>query len=271
MASRPASLPSAATKTTVAPSAAQFVGLRMQMRRLSMPSPARKCALPMATRLPSTVPSAPLPAGESKSVDLRRARAFLFRSGDDGAGERMLARVLDAGGEPQHVVRVEARRRNDRRHRRLAFGQRAGLVDHQRIDLLHALQRLGVLDQDAGLRAAPDADHDRHRRREAERAGAGDDQHRDRGDEAVGEARLRPEPGPGGEGERARPRSPPARTSRRPDRRAAGSARASAAPAPPSARSATSSVSRPTLSARITKEPLLVDRAGDHLARPAPW
>ena len=75
---------------------------------------------------------------------------------------------------------------------RLAFGQRAGLVDDERVDLLHALQRFGVLDQHAGLRAAADADHDRHRRGEAERTGAGDDEHGDGGDQAVGEARLGP-------------------------------------------------------------------------------
>ena len=98
-------------------------------------------------------------------------------------------------------MRIEARRRHDGGDGRLAFGQRAGLVDHQRIDLLHALERFGVADQHAGLRAAPDADHDRHRRREPERAGAGDDQHRYRGDQAIGEARLRPETSPGREGD----------------------------------------------------------------------
>ena len=77
-------------------------------------------------------------------------------------------------------------------HARLAFGQRAGLVDDQRVDFLEALQRLGVLDQHARGRALADADHDRHRRREAERAGAGDDEHRDRGDQRIGEGRRRP-------------------------------------------------------------------------------
>ena len=121
---------------------------------------------------------------------------------------------------------------------RLALGQRARLVDHQRVDLLHPLQRLGVLDQHAGLRAAADADHDRHRRREPERAGAGDDQHADGGDQAEGQARLGSERRPGRKCRDAPRRSPPARTSRRPDRRAAGSARASAARRRPSARSA---------------------------------
>ena len=67
---------------------------------------------------------------------------------------------------------------------RLAFGQRAGLVHHERVDLLQQLDRFGVPDQHAGLRAAADADHDRHRRRQAERARAGDDQHRHRIDES---------------------------------------------------------------------------------------
>ena len=80
---------------------------------------------------------------------------------------------------------------DDRDDLRLALGQRAGLVDHERVDLLHPLQRFGVLDQHAGLRAAADADHDRHRRGEAERAGAGDDQHGDGGDQPVGQAAAR--------------------------------------------------------------------------------
>ena len=89
----------------------------------------------------------------------------------------------------------------DRGQGGLALGQRAGLVDHQGIDLLEAFQRLGVLDQDAGLGAPPRAHHDRHRGRQPERAGAGDDQYRDRGDQAEGERRRRPEDGPADKGE----------------------------------------------------------------------
>ena len=90
---------------------------------------------------------------------------------------------------------------NDRDDLRLAFGQRSRLVDHQRVDLFHALQRFGVLDQHAGLRAASDADHDRHRGGEAERAGAGDDQHAHGGDQTEGHPRFRSEPGPGAKGD----------------------------------------------------------------------
>jgi hypothetical protein len=38
--------------------------------------------------------------------------------------------------------------------RRPAFGQRAGLVDDQRIDFLHVLERFGILDQHAQPGAA---------------------------------------------------------------------------------------------------------------------
>ena len=111
----------------------------------------------------------------------------------------MFARPLDGRRQPQNIGLVKSLCRDDGDDLRLALGQRSRLVDHQRVDLLHALQRFGVLDQHAGLRATPDADHDRHRRGESERAGAGDDEHADGGDQAERHAWFRPEPGPGAE------------------------------------------------------------------------
>ena len=84
---------------------------------------------------------------------------------DDRGRERVLAALLEACGEAQHFVLVDPADGAHGDDLRLAFGQRAGLVDHERVDLLEPLQRFGILDQHAGLRAAPDADHDRHRRR----------------------------------------------------------------------------------------------------------
>ncbi len=95
------------------------------------------------------------------------------RARDDGAGERMLAGALQAGGDREQGSRVDRADRDHVDQAWPAFGQGAGLVDHQRIDPLHQLQRLGVADQHAGLRATPGADHDRHRGREPERAGTG--------------------------------------------------------------------------------------------------
>ena len=55
-----------------------------------------------------------------------------------------------AGGEPQHLGFLDAVGGHDRDQLRLALGQRAGLVDDQRVDLLQQLERFGVPDQDAG-------------------------------------------------------------------------------------------------------------------------
>ena len=194
MAMTPAGLPSTATKIAVAPSRAQRLGLACRAPPVSTPASAMMRAVAddeSPARRPT--PVTPLPTGESKSAASASVEAAL------AAPPRRWPRPADARCRAPGWRRAAAAR--SPRPRRaactaatlgLAFGQRAGLVDDERVDLLEALQRLGVLDQHAGLRAAPDADHDRHRRGEPERAGAGDDQHRDGRDQGVGEARLRP-------------------------------------------------------------------------------
>ena len=122
---------------------------------------------------------------------LAQRQAPCFGRPDHRLRQWVLAAALKAGGKTQHFLFLEPARSLDGDYGRLAFGQRSGLVDHQRIDLFHTLERLGILDQDARLRAASDTHHDRHRRSEAQRAGAGDDQHGDGVHQRVGQARLR--------------------------------------------------------------------------------
>ena len=57
----------------------------------------------------------------------------------------------------QHFGFVEATCRNHAQQRRPAFGQGAGLVDDEGIDLLQAFERLRALDKHAGLGTAADA------------------------------------------------------------------------------------------------------------------
>src|ERR1035437_83043 len=160
----PASLPFTPRNMAVAPSPRRR-SASAASAAVSIFSSAKNLALPSASRLPSTMPMTPLPAGASKPPTgansiLRSAAA---------------ATIAAAGGEAQHLRLVEAGQRDDRHYLRLAFRERAGLVDHQRVHFLHALERFRVLDQHAQLRAAADADHDRHRRGKAKRARAGDD------------------------------------------------------------------------------------------------
>ena len=157
--------------------------------------------LPSATVWPSTVPMTPLPVIERKSCASESVMPPLVRP----------ATMAAASGCSLPRSRLAARRSSsvsscpgsgdDGGEAGLALGERAGLVDHERVDLLQHLERLGVLDQDAGRGAAAGADHDRHRRGEPEGAGAGDDEDRDGVDQGVGEARLRPEEAPDDEGE----------------------------------------------------------------------
>ena len=196
MAKIPATRSSTPTKMAVAPSprsrsawAVSAAGVEALL--------VRKLALPITTRWSSTVPTAPLPVGESKSVTSGMVRPRLGGGVDDGAGERVLGGAFDAGGEPEQLV--VARSPADATiwvTDGLAFGQGAGLVDDEGVDLLHPLERFGVLDQDAEPGAAADADHDRHGRGQPERTGAGDDQDGDGDDQRVREAGVGPDGGP---------------------------------------------------------------------------
>ena len=125
--------------------APQRVGLRDSRSPMATPRSSIRSALPSATARPSIVPVTPLPVTDAKSG--RRPAASTPRSlrrGDDRGGERMLARAFETGAERQDRRFVEAARAGTTAiDARLAFGQGAGLVDDERVDLLHALERLG--------------------------------------------------------------------------------------------------------------------------------
>ena len=182
------------------PRACSASALARRARRGRAPS-AIIAALPSATARPPTVPRTPLPVTDREVGGLaeRQRRAPSRRATIASASGCSEPRSrLAAAASSVVLVAVE---RDDVGEDRLALGQRAGLVDDQRVDAGEALQRLGLADQHAGLRAAPGGDHDRHRRREPERAGAGDDQHDTAATSAWAMRRRRAEQRPGGEGE----------------------------------------------------------------------
>ena len=136
----------------------------------SMSSAASSASLPTAMRRAATVATNALArsstrnaatGGEAKS----RARRG---GGDDRRRQRMLAAAFGRGGELQHLILGDlagGERGDDGRG--LPFGQGAGLVEHERVDLRdEPLDRLGgSRTSTPAARAAPGADHDRHRRR----------------------------------------------------------------------------------------------------------
>src|SRR3546814_5111935 len=102
----------------------------------------------------------------------------------------MLRYPLNRHGKSQQFRLLEPCCRYDLRDGRSSFRERAGLVDHKRVDLLHMLKRLGILDENAEPRAPAEAYNDRHRRRQAQSAGTGDDKHGAGSHPPVGEARI---------------------------------------------------------------------------------
>ena len=139
---------------------------------------------PTCTPWPSTTPSAPSPSRLVKSLDARqrapassRAAAAIARA--IGCSEASSS----APASRSTSARVDAVGEHDVDEAHAAGGDRAGLVEHDRVDAARRLEDLRALDQQAELGAAAGADEQRGRRREAERARAGDDQHRDGGGE----------------------------------------------------------------------------------------
>ena len=196
MPSRPAGRPSISDEDDRLALAPQGLGAVAEVARAALRARRSSDRLPTTTARPSTWPSTPFPVCDWNDSAGGSCKSRVPGQPGDRRGQRMLAGQFEAGGQPQQLGFVLARRRHDRDHPRLALGQRAGLVDDQRIDPLQDLERLGVLDQHAGGGAAAGADHDRHRRRQPQRARAGDDQHRDGVDQGVGQARLRAEASP---------------------------------------------------------------------------
>ncbi len=103
-----------------------------------------------------------------------------------GAGDRVLGRVLQRTGQPQHLVASLPSAGTTSTSAIVPGGHGARLVEHDRVDAPGRLEHLGSLDEDAELGAAAGADHDRRRRGQTEGARAGDDQHGDGGRERDG-------------------------------------------------------------------------------------
>ena len=103
----------------------------------------------------------------------------------------MFAGLFNRGDEPKKIIFGKALSRIYHDQPGLALGERSGLVDHHRINLLEGFQCFGALDQYAVLRAFAGSNHDRHRRCQAQRAGTGDNKHSNSVDQREAQRRRR--------------------------------------------------------------------------------
>ena len=155
-------------------------------RRDTRPSPCCRAALRRRTRRRSR--GARAPSGPARS---RPEARHLAHVGQPAATvSRGLGRAhhgarigMPAGGGERmpRAARTSSLTCCARRQRRFAQRQRAGLVEHDRVDLGQSLQPVGGLDEHALAEQPAGGGHLHGRHGQRQRAGTGDDQHGDGG------------------------------------------------------------------------------------------
>ena len=98
-----------------------------------------------------------------EALDRRQVDAVVLGAGDDRLGQRVLGVALERRRQREHPGCVVTVDEHDVGDLGLAVGQRAGLVEDDRRDLVGGLERVTGLDEDAVLGASAGADHDRGR------------------------------------------------------------------------------------------------------------
>ena len=138
-----------------------------------MPFSVNSVAVPTSTVCPVTVARTPLPVIEAKSsaagMLMPRSRAPATIAAARGCSLSASAAATRASSSSS------AHRADDLDvgEGGLAGGDGAGLVQHDGVEFVRGLQRLGRADQDARAGALAGADHDGQRGGQAQRAGAG--------------------------------------------------------------------------------------------------
>ncbi|MND87049.1 hypothetical protein D3C80_790410 [compost metagenome] len=110
---------------------------------------------------------------------------------NDGTGQRVAGALFQCGSPAQCLLLAHLVKREDFYHPRLTFGQGAGFIKHQGVELACLLQGIGITYQHAKFGGAAHSGDDRHRRRQTQCARAGDDQDRGGDHQRINQLRLR--------------------------------------------------------------------------------
>ncbi|MCY1422381.1 hypothetical protein D9M71_380580 [compost metagenome] len=120
---------------------------------------------------------------------------------DDRMSQGVFAALVQAGCQAQDLCRREPIGAHNAVKHGAPFGQGAGLVHDQGVDLAQVFYGAGVPEQHAASGSLAGRHHDRHRRGEAQCTRTGDDQYSDRIDQAIDPTRFWPEQPPAEEGQ----------------------------------------------------------------------
>ena len=155
-----------------------------------MPSKRSSASLPTSTLRNCTTPAAPRPGERLETVAAPEPQPACQRIAHDRLAERMLARLLQAGGDAQQF-----------RLRHAFHGITATTSGRPRVSVPVLSKTIvstcssvssarALRNSTPGLRATAHGDGHRHRRGQPQRAGAGDDQRADGHDQRVRQPRL---------------------------------------------------------------------------------
>ena len=142
-----------------------------------------------------------MPRDTLKLADGWQIQFAMPRPAHDGFAQRMLRAHFDRRSKPQQRLVVKIAQGHDIGDIGFTARQRTRFVEHHGVELAGTLQHLGTADEDTGLGALADADHQRGGRRHAKRAGAGDDEHGDEGEKPLREIARDPPAEEGEEGD----------------------------------------------------------------------
>src|SRR5688572_9074451 len=115
--------------------------------------------------------------------------------------EWMLAGAFQTRSQSQHLTLVPIIGRKEADQLWLAFSQRPGLINDQRIYFPQHFYGFGIFEEHTCSSAFTHSHHDRHRRRQPERARTRDNENCNSIDQRVGHARLWSKRGPNPEGQ----------------------------------------------------------------------
>ena len=237
MASQPASLPSTAARARFAHrgAAASSCG-SAAMRRCRGSASGAPCRA--RSSRPSTRPLTPWPEMASKVSAAEQAEAHAPRRRDDGLGQGMLARLLEAGGEAKERRLVEASERRDVGDRRACLRSACRSCRRRAVSTVASRSSASAFFISTPSRRHARRNHDRDGRGKPERARAGDDEHGDGGHNGIGERRARAQAIQAKNARTAISDDGRHEIAGHRDRPDAGSARGCAAPPPPTRRCA---------------------------------
>ena len=126
-----------------------------------------------------------------KAFDCNQLDVLFLGRRKDRCDKRMFASLFEAGRCLQQLGVLYPFGRNRFRQLRLAFSQRAGLIDNKRVYFLQDFESLSIADKNSFPGSPSRVDHDRHGRCQTEGARARNDEYGNCVDQRMRIVRLR--------------------------------------------------------------------------------